>query len=318
MTDVALWMYRNDGGNAVADRLAAAIKARGLSCLANFDMRCCYAVDGTVYTQDGDNLSTVAVLYHMNADEQSPHQNDILRAIEASGVTVVNAWAAFMACRDKFFANQLLRRSGIAVPPSVLLPASAGRALVKQVFDSFAGRAVFKPRTNHGAVGIMMFDHAEEFTDFVQATKLLFDSYYLEKFIPFGEHDYRVEIFDGQVIGGYSRGKMHRFKTNVSQGGAMLPLLPTAEREAIALAAAGVLGVTTTIVDMIQSEEDGRTYVLEVNPIMGIFVEAGMRAGTKTAVTEPHPNYSYDDKKLTILANFLHQSVLRKRQGEPA
>jgi ribosomal protein S6--L-glutamate ligase len=266
-------------------------------------------IDGQVFTPSGQNLSALSVLYHMNADEQSAHQNDILRAIENSGVTVINTWGAFMACRDKFFANQILRQNGICVPPSALLPSTASAESIHRIFDQFGGRVIFKPRDNHGAVGIMMFTHYEEFVDFIQATKGSFTSYYIEKFIDFGAHDYRVEIFNGAVIGGYSRGKAHRLKTNISQGGAMLPIQPNKEHQTIALAAAQALGITTTIVDMIQSLEDGQTYVLEVNPIMGIFVEAGMRAGTKTTETEPHPGYSNDDRKLACLTDYLVQCV---------
>ncbi|EAU67438.1 tetrahydromethanopterin:alpha-L-glutamate ligase (H(4)MPT:alpha-L-glutamate ligase), putative [Stigmatella aurantiaca DW4/3-1] len=242
------------------------------------------------------------MLYHMNADEQNSFQNDILRLLELSGVGVVNDWASFSACKDKPTANLLLHKHGINVPPSLLLSNEVTFSQLQARLAGWKG-IVFKPRRNHGGKGIMKFDDVETLWDFILATRDFMDSYYLEKFIEFGLHDYRVEIFDGQVVGGYSRQRTHRFKTNITQGGKMLPVVPTEEQKRLAQAASRAMGVTTTIVDMICSETDGKLYVLEVNPIMGIFVEAGMRA--RMPGLKPAPEYSNDEQKLTLIADHL-------------
>ena len=78
-----------------------------------------------------------------------------------------------------------------------------------------------------------------------------------EKYIPFKSHDYRAEVFNGEVIGTYCRGKCGTYKTNISSGGSMEDIIVPEEFKEIALKAAKTLNVTTTIVDMILSEEDG-------------------------------------------------------------
>ncbi|ACY13856.1 ATP-grasp domain-containing protein [Haliangium ochraceum] len=311
---IGLWMYRNDGGASVVAQLVERLRSLGYDVVHEFDMRRCYAMDGCIYTDDGRCLSDLDVLYHMNADDQSEHQNDILRGLEFSGVRVVNDWRAYAMSRDKYVANTLLRYHDLPVPPAALLPASVSRSFVDDLCAKWQ-KVLVKPRGGHGAVGIQLFDDAERLWDYLLATRHLFPSFYLEKFIEFGDHDYRVEIFDGEVIGGYSRGRRHRFKTNVTGGGAMLPIPPTARREALALRAAEVFGVTATIVDMIESVDDGTTYILEVNAIMGIFVEAGMRAGTKMPITEPDPAYSNDRKKLDYLVRYLARCCDEVRQA---
>lgn len=73
----------------------------------------------------------------------------------------------------------------------------------------------------------------------------------------------------------------------------------------VARKAAQVLGINGTIVDMVQSTADGQFYVLEVNPLLGIFVESAMRAGTKMPDTEPDERYSYDRLKLDSIACYI-------------
>ena len=127
-----------------------------------------------------------------------------------------------------------------------------------------------------------------------------------EKYIEFEEHDYRVEIFDNEVIGSYCRGKNGSYKTNISSGGKMLAISVDNEFKNIALKAAKILNITTTIVDMIRSEKDGKIYVLEVNPIMGIFLEEAMRAGTKMDVQKDIPEqFKTDDLKIEKIINYI-------------
>ena len=74
----------------------------------------------------------------------------------------------------------------------------------------------------------------------------------------------------------------------------------------IALKSANVLGITTTIVDMIKSKKDNKIYVLEVNPIMGIFLEEGMRAGSKMPIQKEIPNrFKTDNKKIELIIEYI-------------
>ena len=86
----------------------------------------------------------------------------------------------------------------------------------------------------------------------------------------------------------------------------MLAISVDNEFKNIALKAAKILNITTTIVDMIRSEKDGKIYVLEVNPIMGIFLEEAMRAGTKMDVQKDKPEqFKTDDLKIEKIINYI-------------
>ena len=300
---VILWMYENDNGHVPKRALSHLLEDKGFVVFSEFDMRECYVTSGKVYSACGRCLSDFDVLFHMNADEQSPYQADILRALQDSGVDVVNECTSFFNCRDKFKANQLLRQHGIAVPDSALLGTSVADSVVHGLFARW-GSLVYKPRSGHGAVGIMRFVDAEQFIDFMQATRHFLFDYYVEQYIEFGDYDCRVEIFNGELMGGYSRRKKHSFKTNISAGGEMTPRILGAEVE-VAFDAARALKINGTIVDMVQSSADGKFYVLEVNPLLGIFVESAMRAGTKMPDTEPDQRYSYDRLKLESIADYI-------------
>lgn len=301
---IALWFYRNDGGEEVQQQLKETLENRGYCVINEFDMRECYCLDGQVTTKDGYCLSNVDVFYHMNADERTPHQQNMLKALEMSGVRVVNSWSSFSLSQDKFCTNLLLRKSGITVPDSVLITAANAKTMADLLFSKW-GSVCYKPREGHGGQGIMKFDSPYDLIDFIGTTQAYLPNYYFEQYIPFGSHDFRVEIFQNQIIGGYSRTKTHPFKTNISSGGIMTPLaLPPACQE-IALDAAKVLDIDFTIIDLIQSEINLKYYVLEVNALMGIFVESGMRWSPKTQNRTPDPSYANDSNKLNILADYL-------------
>lgn len=301
---VALWMYRNDGGDVIQEKLVHKLESAGCAVVNDFDMRRCEIKNGMVFTEHGFDLRHAQVLYHMNADEQSPYQHEVLRTIALSGVEVINSWNAFSLSRDKFVANTMMARAGIDVAESRLIARDTSLVELGRIFDEL-GTLVVKPRGNHGGRGIVKIDNPELFRDFVQASEHAYDSFYLERFIPFGDRDYRIEVFDGAVIGGYSR-KLGRsqFKTNVAAGGSMVDAMPSDEFAAIALRAASLFGLTTTIVDMVRSTEDNKIYVLEVNPIMGIFVQQACTANNRPFYS-PTASYCNDELKLALIADLL-------------
>ena len=81
MKKVGLWFYRNDGGAVTEKILAEKLRKKGYEVIDDFDMRKCYILDGNVYTETGYNLSQLDVFYHMNADEQTEYQRDVLKVL---------------------------------------------------------------------------------------------------------------------------------------------------------------------------------------------------------------------------------------------
>ena len=294
MKKVGIWMYENDNGINIKRKLVSELTSKGYEVYSNFDMRECYMKNSKVYSKDGYCISDLDILYHMNADEQNLYQNDILKLIELSGVHVFNDYNSFLRCKDKAVANMILRNNDILVPPSILINNHVEPEFLEEIIKEWKS-IIIKPRTNHGGKGIIKIDNYEQFLDF-----------YIEKYIDFEENDYRVEIFNNKVVGTYCRGKNGTYKTNISSGGKMLDKEVPQEFIDIALKSANVLGITTTIVDMIKSRKDNKIYVLEVNPIMGIFLEEGMRAGSKMPIQKDIPNrFKTDNKKIELIIEYI-------------
>lgn len=301
---VALWMYRNDGGNAIQEKLKKRLEEKNITVINDFDMRECFCKNGRVYTKSGFDLSNVNLFYHMNADEQNQHQNDILRALELSGVKVINSWNAFYTAKNKFMTNVLLTKHGIRVPPALFVTPEEALNQAEQIFKEW-GKTCVKPISRHGGKGIVAFDNAESFIDFVEASSEFTNSYYIEKLIDFGFHDYRVEIFRGKVVCAYCRQRTHSFKTNISSKGRFISEIPSQEFQEIALKAAKILDIDTTIVDMVRSQIDHNIYVLEVNPIMGAFVESFLPNTNKIKDRTLYPSCAHDEEKLDLLCDYL-------------
>ena len=305
---IALWMYRNEGGHIIQDELKRKLEEQGIQVVNDFDMRECYCLNGRVFTKDGFDLSSVDLLYHMNADEQTVFQNDILRALELSGVKIINSWNAFYTAKNKFMTNVLLKKHGINVPPSLFVNSGQAINLAEKVLNDWK-KVLVKPVSRHGGKGILAFDDLEQFIDFIEATQDCFDSFYIEKLIPFEKHDYRIEIADGKVVGKYCRSKKHSYKTNTAKGGFYIPDVPDKECEKIALKASKVLSIESTIIDILKSSEDQEIYIIEVNPIIGVFTEVYAKFSGKMEGQEMFSSVKFDEVKLDGLLGCLLSSI---------
>jgi ribosomal protein S6--L-glutamate ligase len=271
---VGLWFYTNEHGYVIRQQIVERLKSAGLEVVYDFDMRECYCLNGEIFTKDHVNLSLLDAFYYMNAEERNPHQHDMLKMLEKSGVKMVNSFESYSYANDKFVASCILRRNGVNVAESMLLPVDFPVERAKQIFREWKA-VVVKPRDKICATGIMKFDNFEAFYDFYLFAKEFVNSLYVEKLIPFKERDIRVEVFNGHVIGdGFSRIMGHSFKTNVKSGGRATYIPAEEDAKQMALKAAKALGMTSTIVDMVRNLEDQKPYVLEVNPLLGVFYGA--------------------------------------------
>lgn len=299
---IGIWMYKNTGGIEPQNMLIKMLSEVGYTVIADFDMRECYCLNNRIMTGDGRDLTDLDILYHMNIDEGNDHQYSILRTFEMAGVKVINPYDAHEAARDKFISNFKLRKAGIRVPPSLLIGSNFSQPFMRNLFLKWKSVLV-KPRRNAGGRGIIKFDSCEHFEDFAIATSKFYQEFFLQKFIPFGNRDYRVELIDGKVVGIYSREKKHSFKTNVHCGARFVPCEFNNHVIDIAQKAANVLVMSMTIIDMIQSLDDQKWYILEVNENIGTFVEA--RAKYSGMVIDKAFS-GYDNKKIKMIFNYIN------------
>jgi ribosomal protein S6--L-glutamate ligase len=270
---IGIWMYRNDGALHAHNQLVQELVTREYEVVDNFDMRQCYCVNNKIFTEDGRDLTSLDLLFHMNFDERSEHQNDILHTFEMAGVTVINPCGPHELARDKFASNFKLRQAGVNVPASALIGNDAPYDLMKNLFNEW-GSLLIKARREAGGRGIIKIDSCEQFMDIYAATKKFHPNFFLQKFIPFDDRDYRVELVAGEVLFCHSRQKSAGFKTNVHAGYAKhVPCEYDEKFITMAKAAAKAINIPLTIVDIVKSTTDGEYYVLEVNDSMGMYVE---------------------------------------------
>lgn len=301
---IGIWMYRNAGGIEPQQELVARLRDLGYEVINDFDMRKCYCLDNRIITEDGRDLTTLDLLFHMNADERTPHQNSILQTFALAGVHVINPVTAYEQARDKFLSNFLLRRSGIRVPQSILINNDFPESILKGIFAEWKS-VLLKPRKWFGGRGIIKFDAFAQFMDFYIATRQFYTEFFLQRYIPFLERDYRVELINGEVASYYSRKKQHAYKTNVHAGGQVIPCKYDKNKVVLAKRAAMALSIPVTIVDLIESTEDGEVYVLEVNDCLGVFNEAYGRDCGLDVSALPH----HDEQKLNLLVAYLDSQM---------
>jgi ribosomal protein S6--L-glutamate ligase len=274
MKKIGLWMYTNEGGYLIREKIVDKLHKEGYEVIYDFDMRECYIMNGCVYTKNHINLSDIEVLFYMNADERNEYQHNILRFLELSGVRLINSFNSYNNAMDKASTNMILSKNGINTPPCILVNKNPSIDIIEKIFNEW-GSAVLKKRIGGGGEGILKFESYQNFRDFIGYidNKCITD-FYLEKYIDFDWSDCRVEFFEDKIITVYGRKNNKSFKTNVHQGGDMIPINEKDEYIKIATQAKNILGLDTTIVDMIKCKTDGKIYVLEVNELMGIFYES--------------------------------------------
>jgi ribosomal protein S6--L-glutamate ligase len=295
-------MYRNEGGDMAQSILKKELEVQGIEVINNFDLRDAYCKNGVVYTKDGFNLSSLDVLYHMNFDEKTPHVDDILKAIEYSGVEVINNMQSYFLASDKFLTNVVLKKAGIPVPDMILVSSDTCYDELKKLLTDWKS-IVVKTRFGGGGKGIIKVNTVEELNDLMPLLKKCSHNVYLEKYVPFGDHDHRVEIFNGEIVGCYNRTKSHSFKTNTHAGGSIVYLGDNFEVIEIAKKAAIALDVMTTTVDILKDEITGDYVVVEVNELMGMCVYHYY----KHLGIEVSDAFHHDEKKIKLLAQYINK-----------
>ncbi|MEZ0319443.1 MAG: RimK family alpha-L-glutamate ligase [Pyrobaculum sp.] len=205
-----------------------------------------------------------AVLRHLGIFrdfEQFLYRIWAVKALEESGVYVMNPVLQWAVAGDKMAALMKLAKAGLPVPPTVV---------TENMFVGYRAVADFKKavvKQMRGAMGYGVFlvedpDVAlHVFSMLVNINKPIYVQKYLEK----GSGDYRVVVVGGGAIGAEYR-KGGGWKTNIAQGASPQPAQLTPELAELAVKAVEVLGLDYGGVDIAETK-DG-FYILEVNPTM--------------------------------------------------
>ena len=196
--------------------------------------------------------------------EQVTFRLAILHALAEWGVPVYNSARGIERSVDKSMTSMLLRRAGLATPPTWASEqaASARAALMRE--SARGERLVLKPLFGSQGNGLMRLGAG----DALPAAADYAGVYYLQRFVdatPDEACDYRVFVIGGSAVAAMTRrgpGWVH----NVAQGARCEAVSPEGDLGALAERAARAIGLDYAGVDLMRGR-DGAPVVIEVNGI---------------------------------------------------
>lgn len=192
----------------------------------------------------------------------------LIRHLEGIGIPTVMASEALVKARDKMHCLQLLSRSGVSVPTSVLAEPYADLEMIVGQVGGYP--CVVKPLSSTHGLGVtLVMDRnallATIYEEFRKGSPVMIQEYIAES----AGSDVRAFVVDGKVVGAMKRvAKEGDFRSNLHQGGTAYKVKLTGLGEEIAILAAKTVGLGVAGVDILES--DRGPLVLEVNASPGL------------------------------------------------
>ena len=192
----------------------------------------------------------------------------VLRQFELMGSFTPNPSDAILKARDKLRCHQLLAAQGIGLPDTVFgdNPDDTADLL------SMLGPPPHVIKLNEGTqgTGVMLTEKPSASRSVIEALRGLYANFLVQEFIAEAKGaDLRCFVVGGQVVAAMRRqAAKGEFRSNLHRGGTARPVRPTEAEVAVAVRAAGVLGLGVAGVDLIRSRRG--PLVLEVNSSPGL------------------------------------------------
>jgi RimK family alpha-L-glutamate ligase len=197
--------------------------------------------------------------------EQIIFRVDALHWLEETGVVVVNSPRAIERCIDKFYTTALLQEAGLPTPETIACERTADALAAVETM----GDVILKPIFGSMGHGMVRVSDPDVAFRVVRALEQVRAVYYVQRTIDHGGRDVRAFVLNGRVLGAIERRATNGdWRTNISRGGIAHALELPPAWEALAIAAARVVGAEYAGVDLLPAQ-DGTVYVLEVNGIPG-------------------------------------------------
>ncbi len=193
--------------------------------------------------------------------EQLLHRVWVVKAMEESGIYVMNPVMSWLVAGDKTGALLRLTKAGLPVPPTSV---SENMFLGYRAVGEW-GRVVVKQTRGAMGYGVFLVDNPDVAFHIFSTLMNLNKPIYVQKYLEKNGGDYRVVVVGGRAIGAEFR-RGDGWKTNVAQGAKPEAAKLTTELEELAVRAVQVLGLDYGGVDIAETNEG--YYILEVNPTM--------------------------------------------------
>jgi|TARA_B100001971_G_scaffold208043_1_gene229189 RimK family alpha-L-glutamate ligase len=193
------------------------------------------------------------------------YRMDTLHRLEDLGVYVLNSADAIEIAVDKYYTSARLEDTGIKTPRTVVTE-SFDEAM--KAFSELGGDVVVKPLFGSLGLGISRVSHEDVAYRIFRALELTHGVYYIQEYIPHGNEDIRAFVIGGEVVASMKR-MANDWKTNISAGGRAEPYDLEEELVILSVEASAAVGLEYSGVDILRSEDDGESYVIELNSTPG-------------------------------------------------
>lgn len=199
------------------------------------------------------------ILRYFSQQGEVDYQYDVFELIARSGRLIINSLESLSVAESKAQTTFFLKQAGLPVP----------RTIVTQKIDEAVaaiekfGTAVIKPLYGSHGIGVEKVvpeTSMEILPTFLQQYRAV----YVQEFIPNNGRDIRAFVVGDKVVAAmYRYASEGQWKTNVYQGGKCKPCYLTDDMREMCLAAARIVGLDYTGVDIIEGPNG--PLILELN-----------------------------------------------------
>ncbi len=251
-------------------RLLEAIKQRGYEGVVIDHSKCFLAVEGDkpslIY--NNEQVRDIDAVIPRIGTSISGFGCAVVRQFEMMKVFTTVKSQAIMRCRDKLRSLQILSKSGVGVPKTVMAKDSSQ---VDSLLKFMGGPpVVIKTLEGTQGVGVVLAETKKAAKSTIEAFDGLRANFLLQEYISEAESaDIRAFVVGNRVVAAIRRqGLEADFRSNLHRGGKGQPVILSEQEEQTALAAAKALGVRVAGVDLLQSRRG--PLVIEVNSSPGL------------------------------------------------
>lgn len=203
----------------------------------------------------------------------------VVRQFEMMGTYSINESVAISRSRDKLRSTQLLSRKGVGIPVTAFANSPDDVAgLIREVGGA---PLVIKLLEGTQGIGVVLAETKKAAESVIQAFMGVNSNILIQEFIKeAGGSDIRCFVVGGKVIAAMQRTAPEgEFRSNLHRGGSATLVKLTPKERAVAVKAAGVMGLNVCGVDLLRSSRG--PLVMEVNSSPGL---RGIEESTKKDV----------------------------------
>lgn len=279
----------NGPGNYSTKRLREVAKARGHEVVVIKYKECYASIEQNhpVVSYRGDDLGYYDAIIPRIASYMTRYGTAIVRQLEMQGVYSVSSSIAISRSRDKLRSMQLLTKTGVGIPKTIV---SRNSADIDDLIDKLGGTPVIikLARGTHGN-GVVLAETRKAAKSVLQAFYLTNEdgtNILLQEFVKESAGvDIRAFVVGGRVVASMKRQSLDDdFRSNLHKGGEGTAVKLTDEERKMCVKAAKSMGLNIAGVDFMRSTRG--PLILEVNASPGFGIEKVTGRDVATPIIE--------------------------------